>query len=428
MPFVRPVLGVLLVSWTGAAFAGPVFGEVGDETPLDLDGNWPRAFPGGQRGGFVTFGAGGGDFKLNHADSSLKADHYDDRLLTGRTDLKDHDIRPCPDGTWLHTATGDTLADHDSAWVWRYDADFRILAHETFAEASTDGSNFVDLPVVCGPEFQGFAYAFPPGRISARFAEIGPDAASSSVVDLRSAPFSTGSSLINDSDGTLWMVGSFTEEGQPARKLLAAHYDADLTEINHIVLTVAEEGSEVYWPQATIRVGDVFIVAHMLRDSSLAWTQQEGDIALTAFDVATWAQLDQVRLSNNVAPTGGMQPFVVFDGRDGLVALYSKELKNYSFRVTLQPAVLGQGDDTGTVDTGTEDTGTEDTGDSKETGEDTSDPTPDADGDDDFYLMPPTGGRPSGCGCASGAAGGAPALGVAWVLARGARGRRAAGQ
>lgn len=396
--------------WVGAAVAGPVFGEASEEMLLDLDGNWPRAFPETERGGFVMFSAGGGDFKLTHANSSLTADHYDDRLLTGRKDLKDHDIRPCPDGTWLHVATGDTKGDHDSAWVWRYNSDFTILSHATYAEASTDGSNFVDVPVVCGPEFQGFAYAYPPSGMPARFAEIGSTAEADRIIDLEHAPFPTGSSLINDRDGTLWILGGYTEEGQPARKFVNAQYDAGWTSGDHWVLTVAKEGYEAYWPQTTIRVGNFFIVAHMLRDTASDWTQQEGNLALTAFDAETWTQVDQVQLSANVAPNGGMQPFVVYDGKDGLVALYSKQLKNYAFRIQLQPEVLSGG----------EDTAVEDTGDSGETGADTASDTAEP-ADSDGSAPIDTGEADPECGCATPGPSGPPAAAFAWLLARRAR-------
>jgi hypothetical protein len=405
----------------GAALAGPVFGQASEETLLDLDGNWPRAFVDRERPGFLMFHAGGGDYKLTHVTTSLRTDHFDDRMLTGRRDLKDHDIRPCPDGTWLHVATGDVNDDHDSAWAWRYDANFAIESTATIAEASTDGSNYVDVPVVCGQEFQGFAYAFPPARIPARFAVIGADAAVNQTVDLHYGPFATGASLINDRDGTVWIIGGYTEVDKPMTKLVVAQYDTAWEVGAHRLIEVAPEGYEIYWSQATIRVGGYFIVAHMMRDTASNWTQQDGNLTLSAFDGSTWDFVDQVQLSQNTAPTGGMQPYVMFDEASRLLALYSKDLHNYGFIVDLQPEVLatvgdtgqgGPGDDTGddTGDTATPDSGVSDSGDP-----DGASPIDTGDGKD-----------PTDCGCAAGAPS-AVHPGVAFgVSALRARRRRAA--
>ena len=405
---------VLLFVVASPALAGSVFGDASDEMELDLDGNWPRAFLDHQRNGFFLFSAGGGDFKLTHATSELRVDHFDDRLLTGRKDLKDHDIRPCPDGTWLHVSTGDTKSDHDSAWSWRYDADFAIAGHATIAEASTDGSNFVDVPVVCGPEFQGFAYPFPPATVPARFASLGDDASLVESVDLMYGPFATGASLVNDSDGTLWILGGYTDEGLPATRFIAAQYSTDWEVGIRRVLSVAPDGYEAYWAQTTIRVGGVFIVAHMMRDLAGNWTQQDGNLTLSAFDATTWELVDQVQLSQNVAPNGGMQPFVMFDEEDRLVALYSKQLHNYAFIVELQPEVLASLEDTGSTDTGG-DSGTPDTAADTGTGD-----TDGTGGNPDD-----TGGKPDDCACGGGSGAAAPALVGVALLALRRRGRSA---
>jgi hypothetical protein len=405
---------LVLLAAGAVARAGPVFGDASAEMLLDLDGNWPRAFPDHERNGFVMFSAGGGDYKLTHGRSDLTTDHFDDRLLTGRKDLKDHDIRPCPDGTWLHVATGDVAGDHDSAWSWRYKADFSIQGNATVAEASTDGSNFVDVPAVCGPEFQGFAYAFPPTGLPARFVVLGEAAAVDELVDLHYGPFATGASLVNDRDATLWILGGYTDAGKDGTKFITAQYDTNWEVGTRRVLEVAPEGHEVYWPQTTIRVGNYYIVAHMMRDLASNWTQQEGNLVLSAFEVGTWAMVDQLQLSSNTAPNGGMQPFVVFDEEDRLVALYSKQLRNYGFTVELQPEVLEGLEDTAVQDTGGEDTGNA----AEDSGADTAALDSGAhDGD--------TGILGEDCGCGSGGSGVAPAGTVAaFALLRRANRRR----
>ena len=48
--------------------------------------------------------------------------------LTGRTDLIDHAISKCPDGTYMHLGSGEVVVPDDSAWGFRYDADWNMIA------------------------------------------------------------------------------------------------------------------------------------------------------------------------------------------------------------------------------------------------------------------------------------------------------------
>lgn len=310
------------------------------------------------------FHAGGGEFHVSYAFDDLSPNHNRDKRLTGRTDLKDHDIRPCPDGSWLHVATGDTTGEqaHDSAYSWRYDADFNVIANGVIAEADLSGPTYVDLPVACGANFQGTSFPDDLVGTQARFAQVEADGSTPTKNDLPGAPRATGASMMEDTDGTLYVVGFLWEYSM--REIVISHYDTDFRNLNTRFVQVAEEGFTPYWAQTVIRVGDFYIVSHMMRDNTVQWTQQEGDLYLTAFDL-NWDKVDQLQVSQNTAPLGGMQPYVVDKGDGTLLAMYSKELYNYAFIIDLQPGVeiSDTGSDTGSdtaVDSGAgEDSGGE---------------------------------------------------------------------
>ena len=357
-----------LIAVTSSANAGSVFATSQGPITLDLSGNWPRAYP-EATGGWVMFHAGGGEFHVSRAFDDLSPNHSRDKRLTGRTDLKDHDIRPCPDGSWLQVSTADTTGEqaHDSAYSWRYDADFNVIASGVIAEGDLSGPTYVDLPVACGTNFQGTSFPDDLVGTQARFASVEADGSAPKQNDLPGAPRATGASMMEDTDGTLYMVGFLSEYS--LREIVISHYDTEFRNLNTRFVQVAEEGFTPYWAQTLIRVGDFYIVAHMMRNNTLQWTQQEGDLYLTAFDL-NWEKVDQLQLSRNTAPLGGMQPYVVDKGDGTLLALYSKELYNYAFIVDLQPGVeiSDPGTDTGT-DTATDSGAGDDGSGDVETGE-----------------------------------------------------------
>ena len=399
-----------LLALFSTAHAGPVFSAVGEETLLDLNGNWPRAYLDYTTGGWTLFHAGGGDFKVTHSDRMFVMDHSRDKDLTGRTDLKDHDIRRCPDGTYIHIATGDTTNPHDTFWAWRYDADFNITGHTTLAENSTDGSDYVDTPAVCGQVFQGGGYFVDyeddaTTDVPTRFEIIDTDAASVGTFDLFAAPTAIGSSMFEDDDQTLFLVGAASTETQD---LVVAHYGLSFEELSSVIVPVTTYPMETYWAQTSIKVGDYYIVAHMMRDSSQTWDDQDGNMYLTAFD-ADWTVVDQIQVSQNTAPDGGMQPYVV-NAEDGtLLCMYTKNIQNYAFIVELDPSVdyLPDSDADTDTDTDTDTDSDTDTDTDTDTDADTdtdTDADSDADTDVDTNAADDTGGGGTdkeGCGCAS---------------------------
>ena len=145
-------------------------------------------------------------------------------------------------------------------------------------------------------------------------------------------------------------------------------------------------------------------VAHMTRENNVTWNQQDGDISLLAFDL-DWNLVDQLQLSHNSAPVGGMQPYVVDNGDGTLLAMYSKQLQNYAFTVTLT-------DGSGDADTDSDSDADSDSDSDTDTDTDTD---ADSDSDTDTGRLQVNDDGKS-CGCANAPSGGA-ALGVALGLA-----------
>ena len=78
----------------------------------------------------------------------------------------DHGIKKCPDGSYLHAASGmppeavgETGPPTDYLHLWRYDEDFNILAYSEFRDGiGTHAHN--DPTVICAPNAKGVFFLF----------------------------------------------------------------------------------------------------------------------------------------------------------------------------------------------------------------------------------------------------------------------------
>lgn len=402
--------GVRMLSLlVGLAFAGPIFTGVSEPVDLHEDGNWPRIFPadGGQ---WHFLHATVGDYQYALLDETFERVGGSERAVTGSTILRDHGLSRCPDGTYLDAATADIDRPADSLYLYHYDASFHVIGSTTLIESADASMMMADVPSVCGETFKGVAWLMPYDSIVTRYAELTDDLELGPTHDLIGAPQAMGSSLMDD-DGTLRVVGFPTLDEQPP--LIAAGFDGAFVEQEHVESSIVPTGWTPYWAQASARVGDVFIIAHMAQDDAYSWNTQGGDLWVEAFDTE-WNLVDQLRVTYNEAPIGGMQPGMYVDG-DRLLLTYSKDLHNYLYIVTIDTEACGVGVDTGDTgttgdsgDTGPTDSGPQDT----QAADDTGAADTDVPGADDT-------GKPSevtSCGCASSRAASSPFGAVAPLL------------
>lgn len=390
------------------ALAGPIFLTVGDEMSLGTSGNWPRAFP--TTDGWHLLHANQGDYAYAFLRDDFTHDPSKDRNLTGSTVLRDHAVAECPDGTFFHVATANLDRDNDTAYTFTYDADFNLLDSGVIVERSPTGS-LADVPAVCGDNFRGAAWWVPEENLPIRYAAIADDLSVTGTFDFALTMPAIGSSMMDEGDGILRV---FSAPGKEANTLGITEIESDLTTMTRFDLDVMPDGWAPYWAQGNLQVGDCTLVVHMAEDTAYEWKTQGGDVWLEAFD-PDWNLLDQVQLSHNVAPVGGMQPGVSRKG-DTLLVTYAKSLQNYGFAVTMDLDACGyvkEPDDTGTVDTGTPpDTGSGDSGGkdtsadsggedtSADSGGDSSVDSGDSEGPHDTAIGPTA--DKGGCGCSTG--------------------------
>ncbi|MES2643437.1 MAG: hypothetical protein V4850_28395 [Myxococcota bacterium] len=354
------MLALLLAS---GAWAGSLLVDVGPETHIDVDrsGNWGRLFP--AETGWDFFFASGGEYQHVPLDDAFVPDLTRLTRLTGRSDLVDHAIARCPDGSWLHIASASALSLDDSAWAFRYDADLGMTASSQLFDSEPTQVHR-DMPVVCAEGFAATGFFDPDSRVSFRLVELGPDATAVRVVEPDHAPIVTGSSLF--SDGVTVGIASF--KGDDGDYLHVTEYTtADLAVEDRHLQDVSIRGQKAYWSQGYTRVGNRHVLAHMVRDEAAGFDAQDGDVWLSVFNL-DWRLSEQVQVSHNTPPNGGMQPWLTFRD-DTLVVSYTRELENYAFVVTIdrveagldpgpdepddtaEPSDTGDTSDSGTIDT-----------------------------------------------------------------------------
>lgn len=348
------MLAALLLSTP--AFAGSLFVDIGAETHVDVDrsGNWGRLFPAEE--GWDFFFASGGEYQHVPLDDAFVPDLSRLTRLTGRTDLVDHAITRCPDGSWLHVASATATRLDDSAWAFRYDTDLAVTASAQLFDAEPSQEHR-DMPIVCAEGFAATGFFDPDNRVSFRLVELGPDAAAVRVVEPEHAPIVTGSSLF--SDGVTVGIASFP--GSTGDYLHVSEYTLpDLGLVDRHLQDISVAGQKAYWSQGYARVGNRHVLAHMVRGESAGFDAQDGDVWLSVFNL-DWRLSEQVQVSHNTPPHGGMQPWLTFRD-DILVVSYTRELQNYVFPVTIDRVEAGLDPRPEEPDDTAEPTDTSDTG------------------------------------------------------------------
>ena len=153
----------LLLSLTQTALGQTFVREFGPSTELESAGTWARALP-MENGWKIAYSSGSaymvGDLENESGDlDGWKIDKSNQIRLTPEEFglLKDHAIKRCPDGTYLHTASANIVEQNDSAYAWRYDENFEVIGHSAVElKASDRGHN--DMAHICSHLAQGVAF------------------------------------------------------------------------------------------------------------------------------------------------------------------------------------------------------------------------------------------------------------------------------
>ncbi len=324
--------------------AAPLIVSVSEEHALGVGGGWGRIFQDDDDATAWRFlWSAGGDYVLLPMTPELTVSDTGRTPLTGRTNLVDHGITRCPDGSFLHAASANLDSFNDSAYTFRYDADLVLTAEATLAERDA-GTPHNDLAVICSGVVDGVGFSGIAG--DPIFVPVDADGDVGAPVTLAGAAPLMGGSLHYEADSDTILAVNFEYDGT----LKVARYTTDLDPVETLEIDATEGNLRGYWAQGLMRIGDVYLLAHMARDESAGWAADEGDVWLTLFDT-DWNVLERVKVSDNAPPTGGMRPGIARRG-DQLLVTYDKEVQPRLFEVRLDLAAMGvEGDeDSGFVD------------------------------------------------------------------------------
>ncbi len=297
--------GLFLVL-SGAATAGYIVG-VGEEVEMNPWGTFHRTAPQGEDGWLYMVGSGG-NWYVAETDAQHASTGQGETVVPEFELMIDRGLARCDDGGWLLAASGNVVQPNDSLWVWRFDEDWNVLGQSHLVD-SEGGVATNDMGVVCSSFFSGVVITEggDGGPQSARFYEVderGREVGSATVSGL---PEAGGCSLIADEDSQrILMLGV---AGFQSDSLIWTWLDPDLKvlEQGEAALSGMGSGERAYWPQGLMKVGDLYLVAHMGRDEGQGWAADEGNVYLQVYDLE-FNNLEGRQISQYEGPTGSMRP------------------------------------------------------------------------------------------------------------------------
>lgn len=317
---------------------------VGDDVTLPVGGNFARVVV-DDTGAYTLFWAAGGDYNRVPLGQDFTLNDQERVLMTGHTDLIDHAIRRCPDGTWLHAASLNVTDMNDTARVFRYDAALN-LTNEVLLDDQNPDIRHNDMALLCSDHVMvGFASS--EGGYQWLF-ELDDDGTELQRTEVDAPTQLMGGGLWEDRAGNVNLVGRPSGFDMQMTEL-----DAELAIVESVsVPEMSPGGGTAYWPQGVIRVGDYVLVAHMGRESDSGWSQDTGNVYLSVVSIADKQLVEQVAITAYEPGDGAMRPWAARDG-DDIVLTWDKQLAPHVTRVTIDPAALGEtaGDTGGGDDT-----------------------------------------------------------------------------
>jgi MYXO-CTERM domain-containing protein len=275
--------------------------NVSDEVKWDIGGGWTRLVP-GEVLSDVFYGAGG-DYWHVKMGWDWKVDDNERVYLTGRSNLVDHSIVPCPSGGYLHIASGNTSAVNDSAYSFRYDDDFLPVAQSVLAEDYLK-VRFNDMAAICH-ENGNFASFIDYDLFGAVVYKLDEDGALLEELRIAELPLPEGGTFLEDPRrGDLALITATSEK----TGLIVNWLDWDLNfKGNRRILTVDRTQAQAYWPQAIQVVGSRILLAYVQQPVDADYEADWGNVWLAIFD-HSWNLLENHQITNDPGPGGTMRP------------------------------------------------------------------------------------------------------------------------
>ncbi len=351
----RELMMLVALLLSGSVFAQDLVVEVGGIVALPTSGAWVRALPGDdgwdlgiatQRGyGLIPMsstGDGPSDWTVAEADRWWLVEHDDPQL-------DDHNLERCPDGTWLHVATGTTSRQDDSAWWFRHAADWTLLASGE-VEVGSGTMHHSDPPVMCSTLGQGVLVGPHTGFTGdAIFFEVGSTGTATQGARLSDRPAPVGGAVF--ADDAAGQIHRMATDG-PSGPILHMTYDSDWNELSVDSANPLPSPYEAYWPQGHVRVGDYWVIATLgtpegggggggnrtrpfvivydldwsvvqvvalggdgsIEGAARPWISRKDDLLIVTFDVGLKAYLVGMQVDLDVA---GDDPVIPSGGEDG---------------------------------------------------------------------------------------------------------------
>ena len=268
-------LALALALTAPPAAAGPLITAVGEPLAVGRTGNWSRLIA-RPEGGWWYFQAAGGDFHVGALSEDLQLDERSLAPLTGRSDLQDHAISPCPGGGYLHLASYSRSSPNDSAVAFRYDDDFGLTETILIEEGRPERAHN-DLVTICGegPSPVGLTTFAPGGPPTAAAFWLQPGGAVEGPLEVPVQTF-MGSSMVREDDGYLVALA----EGTTATTLSLQSLDGAL-QARGPARRVPVDGGVAFWPQGMLRLAeDRLLVVHLAREGATG----DGNVWLRVID------------------------------------------------------------------------------------------------------------------------------------------------
>ncbi len=336
-----------------------------------------------------------------YEDDGWWADEHGIIPVLDQTNLVDHGLVQCPDGSYLHVASSTIETHDDSSYAHWLDADLNLV-DEMVIEEAEPGRVHNDPAVVCGQTFSGVAHTGPdPGDPSWFFSlqdgEVG------APQELEASPRVSGAALL-EADDRLVLVGTWNYVGE----LQVNVYDADLALVEGpIQQPILDGDAGIWWPTGLVRIGSHFLVATMGKELDANWSADTGEVWLLVLD-EEFQVVEKVLISDLEPPDGAMRPWLTLDG-DRLLVTADRLVRAVLWEVSLDLDALCEvpgdtgvpGDSGGTAET-------DEPGDSGASGE---------------PVCPEASTEDRVCGCQAGPVGSAWSLlgllGLCWRRSRG---------
>ncbi len=324
-----------LLATLAPAQAGDFIVAVGPEVELMSAGTWARAL--WVDDGWKIFHSSNGDYyvadlvKTGDGLADWEMDRANRKQLTSHGELKDHAIKRCPDGTFLHIASANLDRANDSSYAWVYDENFDIVASAPLEERTDRDHN--DASHYCSRLGRGVAYGGGPG--GGTIFRIEDDLSITAAGDTPNAVGLQGSSFWVDPDaGEISLVTS-SEPGNLNRHI----YDADLNLMETLTTPYAQPGTRAYWPMGLLKVGDFWIVAHIFRPEPTQEGGDDGNVRVIVLD-ESWSIVEEAILTDNEIRDSGQRTWLARKGSQVLFS-YDRQRQHTVIEMTIDLSRFG---------------------------------------------------------------------------------------